>query len=82
MRQKVHLHTQIFMRTESANINKYDQIVSFEKSHKIFNKHSRYKLLLSDFRLLLFSAHLEVSSIDFVVLSSIFGLLPLSLNEF
>lgn len=82
MRQKVHLHTQIFMRTESANINKYDQIVSFERSHKIFNKHSRYKLLLSDFRLLLFSAHLEVSSIDFVVLSSIFGLLPLSLNEF
>ena len=82
MRQKVHLHTQIFMRTESANINKYDQIVSFERSHKIFNKHSRYKLLLSDFRLLLFSAHLEVSSIDFVVLSSIFGLLPLSLNKF
>lgn len=82
MRQKVHLHTQIFMRTESANINKYDQIVSFERSHKIFNKHSRYKLLLSDFRLMLFSAHLEVSSIDFVVLSSIFGLLPLSLNKF
>lgn len=82
MRQKVHLHTQIFMRTESANINKYDQIVSFERSHKIFNKHSRYKLLLSNFRLLLFSAHLEVSSIDFVVLSSIFGLLPLSLNKF
>lgn len=82
MRQKVHLHAQIFMRTESANINKYDQIVSFERSHKIFNKHSRYKLLLSDFRLLLFSAHLEVSSIDFVVFSSIFGLLPLSLNKF
>ena len=82
MGQKVHLHAQIFMRTESANINKYDQIVSFERSHKIFNKHSRYKLLLSDFRLLLFSAHLEVSSIDFVVLSSIFGLLPLSLNKF
>ena len=82
MRQKVHFHAQIFMRTESANINKYDQIVSFERSHKIFNKHSRYKLLLSDFRLLLFSAHLEVSSIDFVVLSSIFGLLPLSLNKF
>ena len=82
MGQKVHLHAQIFMGTESANINKYDQIVSFERSHKIFNKHSRYKLLLSDFRLLLFSAHLEVSSIDFVVLSSIFGLLPLSLNKF
>lgn len=82
MRQKVQLHAQIFMRTESANINKYDQIVSFERSHKIFNKHSRIKLLLSDFRLLLFSAHLEVSSIDFVVLSSIFGLLPLSLNKF